>query len=427
MISSFKQGTYRRQVAVLVSGTAAAQALPIAASPILTRLYTPEDFGLLALYGSVAGILMSLSTAQYELAITLPAKDEDAATVVSLCIRVCTVFSLVLLIVVLLFNQQLAIWIGHPEIAVWLYLLPLSVFASGLFQTYSFWCNRRSAYGLIARQTFKLSAVTVACSIAFGIASVAGGQILSALAGRIASTAGIVHAVHKKNNLTQSKIPRKTLRQMAKKYSAHPLYFMPSQLINEFAMQIPVFMMSNLFLMSTVGFFSLANRLVALPTSLIANAIGSVYRQRISESYNRHGNFRKIYLRTLLVTLMASIVPFGLLYLVAPTLFAVVFGEKWRVAGSYAQILMVSTFFSFVTTPLNTGSIVVGAKHFDLAWKVIRFAFYALLWFAAFTLELQVETVLWCFVIGNVCLYCIDVAYQYKLSGGQPDDANSSR
>ncbi len=418
MIRSFKQGSYRRQVAVLVSGTAAAQVLPIAASPILTRLYEPDDFGLLALYASIAGILISISSAQYEQAITLPADDEDAATIVSLCIRICSLFSLFLLLVVSFFNQPLAHWIGHPEIAAWLYLIPLSVFASGLFKAFTFWCNRRSAYGLIAKQTFQLSAVTVASSIALGVASIPGGQIIGVTVGRLTSAISMIRNVYKIDKTVLAQGFRTAPLPMAKRYSAHPVYFAPSQLINTFALQLPVLMISNLFLISTVGFFSIAYRLVALPTSLIANAIGNVYRQRISESYNQRGHYRHIYKRTLITTILASIIPFTLLYFVAPSLFAIVFGDEWRVAGEYAQILVVSTFFSFITTPLNKGAIVVGAKRYDLAWNLGRFVCFALLWLVGFALTWSIEIVLWCFVFANICLYLIDAIYQYKLSGG---------
>lgn len=418
MISSFKKGSHTRHVAVLVAGTTAAQILPIAASPILTRLYTPEDFGLLAVFGSVTTILMSVSTSQYESAITLPSTDKDAASIVSLCVRICTFFSIFLMLVVLIFNQQLAFWIGHPEIAIWLYLIPIVVYSAGLYKTYTFWCNRRSAYGSMAKQTFQLSAVTVVASISLGVISIAGGQIVGVLIGRITSAVSIFRTVHKVDKDVLSDATNRPVRPIAIRYKAHPTYFMPSRLINEIALQLPIFMISSLFVISAVGFFSIAYRLVTLPTSLVANAIGNVYRQRISESYNQHGEFRDIYKRTLLTTFLIAVVPFTALYFIAPFLFAFAFGDEWRVAGVYAQILVVSTFFSFIVTPMNTGAIVVGAKRYYLAWNIGRFFCYAGLWFMAHTFALSIEVLLWLFVAINVCLYVIDACYQYKLSGG---------
>ena len=303
-------------------------------------------------------------------------------------------------------------------------MIPFFVFASGLFKTFTFWCNRRAKYGLIAKQTIQFSSVTVASSIALGLATIPGGQILGVSAGRVISALAMIRAVCKLDKLILSQGSKTALLPIARRYRAHPIYFTPSQLINAFALQLPVLMISNLFLISTVGFFSIAYRLVALPTSLVANAIGNVYRQRISESYNQNGQFRHIFIRTFFSTILVSIVPFSLLYLAVPTLFAIMLGEQWRVAGDYAQILIVSTFFSFITTPLSKGAIIVGAKRYDLAWNTCRFACFASLWLVAYILQLPIEIVLWCYVFANVCLYLVDAAYQYKLSGG-PDHSNN--
>lgn len=422
MVRGFKRGSYRRNVAVLASGTAIAQAVPIALSPILTRLYAPEDFGLLALYAAIAYILTSVSTAQYETAITLPANDEDAACLVSLTVRICGIFSFVLLVTVSIFNQQIAHFFGHPEIAAWLYLLPVSVMASGIFKAYSFWCIRRSAYDLIAKQSVQLGLVTGSSSVAFGMAGVANGQIMGIVVGRILSAASIAHFVIKTDKSLLNRKTGKSLYPVAKRYVAHPTHFMPAKLIDDFALQIPVFMISNIFLISTVGFFSLAYRLVSLPTALVANAIGNVYRQQISESYNQYSEYRAQYKKTLRTTCMIALPPFSVLYLIAPSLFSFVFGQEWRVAGDYAQILVVSTFFSFITTPLNKGSIVVGAKKYALTWNTARLASFLTVWGLAYTLTLEIEQVLWCLVTANVCLYLTDAYFQYRFSLGTPQD-----
>lgn len=80
------RGSFVRNVAVLAGGTAAGQAIVVLASPVLTRLYTPEDFGVLAVYASLLCVLSTVATLRYELAIPLPKRDEDAAALVVLCL-----------------------------------------------------------------------------------------------------------------------------------------------------------------------------------------------------------------------------------------------------------------------------------------------------------------------------------------------------
>jgi hypothetical protein len=81
MTGSRPVGQFRRSVAVLASGTAISQAIPIAAMPVLTRLYTPEEFGTVVLYLALASLLGVVATARYELAIPLPHDDIEAGEI----------------------------------------------------------------------------------------------------------------------------------------------------------------------------------------------------------------------------------------------------------------------------------------------------------------------------------------------------------
>ena len=65
-----------------MSGTAISQGILIAATPILTRIFSPENFGIFALYLSIVGTISLVSSWKYELAIVLPDKDDDAKALV---------------------------------------------------------------------------------------------------------------------------------------------------------------------------------------------------------------------------------------------------------------------------------------------------------------------------------------------------------
>ena len=69
---------YIRNTLTLVSGNTLAQLIPLLAEPVLTRLFPPEDFGLLALFISISSLFAIVATGRYELAVMLPSKDEDA-------------------------------------------------------------------------------------------------------------------------------------------------------------------------------------------------------------------------------------------------------------------------------------------------------------------------------------------------------------
>ena len=122
----FTSGSFARNVLTLMTGTTIAQAIPIAISPILTRIYTPEDFGVFALYMSIASIIAVLATGRYELAIMLPKKDEDAVNIVALSIIIAFFVSLISFLIVFIFNTQITNLLGNPEISNWLYFIPIT-------------------------------------------------------------------------------------------------------------------------------------------------------------------------------------------------------------------------------------------------------------------------------------------------------------
>ena len=133
MLTKLKaRSEFSRNVFALMTGTTIAQAIPIAISPILTRIYTPEDFGVFALYMAIASILSVIATGRYELAIMLPKKDEDAINIAALSIIISFFVSFVSLLIVFVFNAQITNLLGNPEISNWLYFIPLTVLLTGV-------------------------------------------------------------------------------------------------------------------------------------------------------------------------------------------------------------------------------------------------------------------------------------------------------
>ena len=122
-----KRSDYTKNVITLMTGTGLAQLVPILISPILTRLYSPEDFGLIALYLSIVSIMTVLSTGRYEMAIMLPDKDDDVKGILKLIFNLTLCMSLVYFIIVLFFSNEIGMFLGSEKLAPWLYVIPLSI------------------------------------------------------------------------------------------------------------------------------------------------------------------------------------------------------------------------------------------------------------------------------------------------------------
>ena len=169
MIQRFKpKSEFSRNVLTLMTGTTIAQAIPIAISPILTRIYTPEDFGVLALYISLVSIFSVIATLRYELAIMQPRQNDDAAALVVLSVVITSGISLFLLVGILVFNEKIQALFGNDEIGAWLFLCPVSVFLTGLYQALNYWNTRKKQYKKIASSKISQGVSASATQVGFG-------------------------------------------------------------------------------------------------------------------------------------------------------------------------------------------------------------------------------------------------------------------
>ncbi|HIB85036.1 MAG TPA: translocase, partial [Chromatiaceae bacterium] len=190
MIRSLKpKSEFSHNVITLMTGTTLAQAIPIAISPILTRLYTPEDFGVLALYMAVTALVSAIATGRYELAIMLPKNDVDAANIVALTITVTSMISLVTLSVVMIYNTEITLLLGNPEISNWLYIVPLTVFLTGVYQSLNYWSNRKKHYKRLSTSRVLQSGTGAGASLSMGGAGFSsGGLIIGQIVGQSVAT-----------------------------------------------------------------------------------------------------------------------------------------------------------------------------------------------------------------------------------------------
>ena len=410
------KSAYARNVITLMTGTALAQAIPIAISPILTRLYSPEEFGKAALYLSCVAILSLIVTGRYELAVTLPATDEEAAHVVTLTLKLSALSSLLLYLPILFLGSTVALWLGNPSLTPWFYLLPVSVFAAASFNVFQFWCNRKSQYRAMSVNRIQNAILASTFNVLLGVSKTSGGMILGTVIGQAIASMLIGRRTWSTHRFLLSATNWKRELALANRYSNHPKHIAPAQLIGAAAIQIPLIMVGSVYSLAALGFFSLAYRMVSLPSALIAGAIGDVYRKRISDAYSERGEFQSILVETLSQTALLAFPPFALVYIVSPPLFELVFGAHWRVAGEYAQILVVAAFFQFVFTPIDKGAVVVGATRYILAWHLVRLVSFVLLFYAVRSFGIEIEQALWSFVLINSVLYLTDGLAEYRLA-----------
>ncbi|MCE8024801.1 lipopolysaccharide biosynthesis protein [Billgrantia aerodenitrificans] len=340
---------FARGVSVLVGGTAGAQLLTLLAAPLLTRLYAPEDFGLLAVYGGLLALFTVVASGRYQLAIPLPETEREASAVLALSLLVVCLTTMVSLLLVALGGRGLAELLGVPALAPWLWLLPLGVAFAGGYQAVSHWAVRTRAFSTIAATRIKQSLALLTIQL---LASPMGGAglLLGHAAGQGAGTLTLARPALRA--VRQHGVTPREVWAVARRYCKFPLFSTWSGLFNTLGKQLPPLLFAALFSPVAAGLYALAHRVLAMPMTLIGEAIGKVFFASAAEAHRR-GELGALVARVHGVLAQLAMPAAIVLVLSGPELFALVFGQRWREAGEFARWMAPWLYMVFITSPLS--------------------------------------------------------------------------
>lgn len=404
--------SFARNVLTLMTGTTIAQALTIAISPILTRVYSPEDFGLYGLFMAIVSIVSTFISGRYELAIILPEEDKDAINLLALGLLITITLSLVLFLCLLLLQQNIVMWSGKEQLAYILYLAPLAIFFTGFFNLLRYYNNRKKKYGDISNATVIKSVVLAFFQLVLGFLKAGTwgliiGQVVSSMMANLRLLKNIMS-----DKKVISFVSKSSMIVQAKKYKDFPLYNAPAAVADVFALEMSSMAIPKIFGLVTAGYFFFAKKMVTLPSSIISNAISDVFFQTMSE----HKNKQEICLPFLLKTLKKlSIIAFIISLLIAvlsPYAFPIVFGDKWQISGEIAQYLAAIFFITFVVSPLSSVFSISGYIKTGAIWKYFYLITSSSLFFFCFILDVKFFDFLLYFMVHEYMLY---LAYFYLI------------
>jgi O-antigen/teichoic acid export membrane protein len=342
-----------RNVLILMTGTTLAQAVPIAVSPILTRLYSPQEFGVLALFLSVTTILAVVANGRYELAIMAPDDEADAMNIAAASVGIALGLSALTLILILMFNEQIAVALGSRDIAPWLYVAPLAMLLSGIYNVLNYLNTRLKQFGEVARANVAKSATVAVLQTSLGaFGAGASGLIVGQVAG-IAAGSGRLATASLRSRDVREKVCWRRMRENLALYSHFPRYSLPAALSNSLSTSVVSVLMARFYSVPILGQYALVNRIMALPLTLIGNAMGQVFFQEASEERRQSGTAIHAFRRTLGKLTLISVPSFAIAFFIVEDLFVFAFGEPWRAAGQFAQILVPVFAIRFLVSPLS--------------------------------------------------------------------------
>jgi len=362
------KNSFVKNLATLLAGTTIAQAIPVLISPLLSRVYTPEDFGVLAFFMAILSVGGVLATLRYELAIMVAPNEEEASQfwIASLII------ALLIGGVVLLGISGSYPWISEMEtFHVLFFILPILVALKGLFNASNLWLTRREEYKRVATAKVTQTTVNSGSSLLFGIMQMGpAGLLLGTFLGQCSSALMLGVRSWKQASLLKKVWERSRVLQLLKKHSDFPKVNSLHVLVDTLQDQVTVILLTTFFASPVLGLYSFAFRVLKTPVSMIGSAMYQVFFQQSNDRSKEQiaPMIKKIY--TIQFAIGAP--GFALLFFIAPDVFAFVFGEEWREAGTITQALIPWLFLNFMAAPVSSVAITFNKQKKGLYFAIVN-------------------------------------------------------
>ncbi|WP_417778159.1 lipopolysaccharide biosynthesis protein [Stutzerimonas xanthomarina] len=346
-----------RNILTVVSGTAGAQAITLAFMPVITRIYGPEAYGVLGTFLSVTMMLIPVAALTYPIAIVLPKRDGDARGLVRLALATALALATVVGLTLLFFGDRLAAALEIEIIQPYLMLIPFVMFCGAALEICQQW--------LFRTQRFRITAsVAVGHSLLFNSIRTVAGLVQSSALVLVCTTAlqQALHAAmlglamlrakpHADNHADEAEQGNSGMFELARRHSDFPKFRAPVMLINAVSQHLPTLVLAAYFGPAAAGFFALCKQALTMPTNLIGKSVADVYYPRISRAIHDREPVATMLLKATAALGLVGLVPFSLVAVFGPWLFALVFGEQWHVAGEYARWLALAEYAIFVSRP----------------------------------------------------------------------------
>jgi len=370
----FAKSPFIRNVVILTSGTAVSQIIGMVLSPVITRLYGPEAYGLMGTFLAIISIISPVAALTYPISIVLPKNTIDAKGLIKISLTITIFISFVSGIILLFFNKPITKLFGLEKISTFLYLIPIVLISAGFLQVMEQWLIRTNQFQVTARSTFIQSVLVNGGKAVIGILHPKAWVLIlfSALTEGIRAFLMFVYSrgsiLRNPSNFNEKRTPILTL---VKRYKDFPLYRAPQTFVNAVSESIPVLLLASFFGAASVGFYNIGRTVLNIPTQLIGKSIGDVFYPNISKIANEGKSVSKTLKKATLFLMIIGIIPYGTVILTGPALFSFVFGGDWYVAGEYASWIGLWSFSSLILQPAVRALPVLSAQRLHLIYTII--------------------------------------------------------
>ncbi len=368
---------YLSSIGVLFAGTISAQLVYLVGSMVITRLFSPGEFGYFAQLMALVVPFALIVTLRMEFAISLPTNETESLVIFYLTVVFAIMGSLVTLAIgfSLLETDLNYLNFLDPNLVT---LGTFCVFLTAIYSSLTYWNLFRARFQSIAIARPAQAAGITTGQISFGVAGTAqvglvAGHILGQLVGVTVLTRSFFLTSHGPRGQLAELTTREIVqlsKSLLRRYRKFPLISTPSGLMNTLSNGLPVILLGATYGVAEAGLFALMQRVVAGPLALLSGPFLDVFKEQGAREKREKSEFSSVYLTTLGLLAVVGLVPALAIATIGETLFAMFFGEVWKASGSYASALALMFYLRFVASPLSYSFVIAERQGQDFFWQL---------------------------------------------------------
>ncbi|EPJ96490.1 lipopolysaccharide biosynthesis protein [Pseudomonas psychrophila] len=353
-IKLLTQSKFARNVAVVVTGTAGAQAIAMVFSPVITRIYGPETFGAMGTFIAIFEMISPLAALSYPMAMVLPKQDSDAIGLAKISIWIAVITSLITAMVLILFKTPVVEAFNLHAIEPYILLLPITMLFSVLVTISSQWTIRKRLFKLKAKTAILQALIISLMKAGLGLLNPSAIILIGTTSfGYLLQAALIGIGIREKDKEDKPSTHSSfQVTGLLKQYKDFAYYRTPQIFLNSVGQSLPILMLANLFSPAAVGFYVLARTVLFVPSSLIGTSVAEVFYPKFVETIRNGESGKKLLVKASATLAAIGSVPYLVLIAFGPWLFALIFGAEWKEAGEFSRWMSIWLFVVLATRPI---------------------------------------------------------------------------
>jgi O-antigen/teichoic acid export membrane protein len=361
---------FTRHFLVLLSGTATSQLILVAITPILTRLYSPDSFGLIAILTGILSVLTVLSSLRYAQALAIVNSDLERNNILLLCNGITIINFALSVILIRMFGQSILDWFDISVDPVIMWLVPIGFLFAGAQNTYRLLHIGRRNFQIIAISQITKTMVTVILQLSlftFGEVGISIGYILGFGFAALVMLVPVLRVA-----VLSPEWSLVGILKAAYRYKDFPIYSSWAGLINNINQYLPYFIFPFYFGVVGTGLFLLAHRMTFAPVSMLIKTTADVLMPYAAEAHHE-GRLDALVLRTIATLTAIASIPCVLIAVVSPYIFPMLFGSEWALSGELAKYIAIAVFFNTIGNPISRLIPILERQGVGLGFNIIMF------------------------------------------------------